>query len=664
MAVDYHSWNEKIYKYFFNEGSKDTDIIFYVNENVINDIGLELNIENPVESFCKCVLDKICQPRTYQQNEYILKLKNNISNEINEDNIPLQTAFIAFMIYAANILATDETDDDSEGEEQKYSRGYWNKIRYLIRNIKQVCPSNKPLMDNNNYDRCLEFFDSFEKFVNYNNFNFKFINIYERKQRRDLIGKPISHAIITEKDRIQLYNNHFFKYYEQEQDVLATDDLNLILQDEEFSKGFKKIAKKNRLNHFLKEQIKQLYKNYDGSKIEIIETKTTKGYSKREVKKRTFFKLSYDNEKFFEEIPCKNYKENELIIDNIKYSRDVNVFYRSLSEAEIDLSQTYLSEEKKISTKKEYRILVQNNDGNGYIEKQDSVKINDDILLISSEDFFNTNKEELTNIFGSKYTTERLNESLFVIKEKVIQSSPLLNIKDEGKIIFKKGLRNGGKNEYLDGAEPVLEIKKENQEIYFSIDEKPRMYLKEIPLNKENIPTLTKNIGKHKIEVWTKLKSLKTTKKGNIKEKEEIVHLGTKNYEIKDEFIEEQQSDFEFIEPKILYKIIDTNLQVITTTDFSDDKMNIINGCYIENLNIQENQNIVDTDKKEYIEMIIKAICKKFIRNECNWNEVYNRFIINLENYSETMSEPDQEKYIKQIVLKNITNKYLQKLGQ
>ncbi len=636
--ASYDNWNTKIYNEFFTNSKKDEYILFYVNEEVINKIGKILGEENPVESFCKCVLDKICKPRLYNNNEYILKLYN-ISNEIDNEEIPKQTAFIAFMIYAANILATEEKDTDNSEDEEEYSRGYWNKIRYLIRNIKKVNPSNT-LLDNNNYDICYKLFDTFEKYVSDKKFNFKFIKIYNRENRRDIVGKPISHAIITEEDRRKLCNDYFLTFYEQEQDELTDDNLNEIILDDKFSKGFQKIAKNEKLNDFLKEQIQNLYKNYDGSIYKKIGHKVVKG---------NYIKLIYEDKTYYEEFSCNGSQEEKIIINDNEYTKNDNVFSRSISKEDITLNQLLILNNKiKINDNKKYKLLVFNDNKDRYEEK-DTAKINDRALLISTKEFFERNKEKLESTLKLVFEPQKFNDLLYSIKGRIINCSELLNIKEDGKIILKKGLKNGGKSEYLAGAEPLLEIRKGCQDIFYSIDESKhlsinRKYLEPIKLSADKV--INSNIIKelyltteHEIEVWTKKGDTKITKKEKI---------GTKTYTIKEKF-EEQKSE-------LLYKIIDENCQFVTS-DNVEEKVNIINGCNIDNISIQENQKIIDTAKKEYVEMIIKSIYKRFIRNEYNGNEVYNRFLLNEKIYD---TEIDKERYIKDIVLKNIIDKYLQ----
>ena len=61
--ANYQDWNNEIYNNFFNENTKGIRCLFYVDEKLLNTIGKNLGEEKPLESFCKCVLNEICEER-------------------------------------------------------------------------------------------------------------------------------------------------------------------------------------------------------------------------------------------------------------------------------------------------------------------------------------------------------------------------------------------------------------------------------------------------------------------------------------------------------------------------------------------------------------------------------------------------------------------------
>ena len=144
--ANYQDWNNAIYKYIFNEDINN-DTLFEINEETIKYIGRTLLKEcEPKQSFCSCVLKEISEQKR-NSSQYQIKLKKVDCNI--KDNIPQQTAAIAFFILAASTMTDDKIYN---------SRAYWHKIPKLAENtIFKNIDEHIPQKD---YDDCTVFWSA------------------------------------------------------------------------------------------------------------------------------------------------------------------------------------------------------------------------------------------------------------------------------------------------------------------------------------------------------------------------------------------------------------------------------------------------------------------------------------------------------------------------
>ncbi len=576
MMANYQDWNNEIYNYFFNENPEGIRCLFYVDEKLINNIGEKLGEEKPLESFCKCVLNEICEERPRNKGIYGFKIENI---EKIKDNIPKQTALIAFFVYAATIMV-------NEGNFS--SNAYWgSKIKKIIAKYKNISEEqvDRNILYANEYDYCSELFDNFEQSVESQGYKIKFQKLYKRGNN-DIVGRIISQAIISDKDR-RLLNKQFEKI-NKNNNGLSDYDYKKIINQSGYSKGFQKAIAQEELKEKIKDIIKDLYNYFLENGDDYIDTINGK-------KLVISPKLRYysDSGEFLLEFKQKKNVPEEFE----EYKKDRDVFYKYIEPEEVSMCNKFYIENEEIKYlqndyTKEYILLVAEEQGD-YIENF-SANVSDNVVIIAGRLFFNKYRKNLNKIFDKDIKEKSLGEnnlsSLYILGATCKCPDSDFNIKSGDTIKLLKGLKNGQKDEYLQNAGPILNINKSNKNDIKRKNTNGKVFI----INNKNSSTdysidngsfqpykipirlNDKQIGPHCIKVK---------------------HVPNKNYEIKYEF---EERDQEFI-----YNYFQDGIFV--KTNGNGENPNFINGCYIENLFLSNKPGSINEDKKTYINNIIKA---------------------------------------------------------
>ena len=228
--MDYEFWNKNIFEYFFSIDNANTEILFCVDDNVINIVGKKNNVPSPINDFCQSVSKKI----VFSSSSKNLIRLNNFKVEV-INNIPSQTALIAFFILAATRMG--ENSDFSQ-------RAYYPYLRKLcelggFNNIKEGLYSSDTDIFKNNI---------FKNFSNYININcvgklgkINFENLYgENSNSR--VGLPIYQSMISSNDKALLTKIFDLARGNNHNQIFSND-----FKSNNYSRVFKAMFKKNNL---------------------------------------------------------------------------------------------------------------------------------------------------------------------------------------------------------------------------------------------------------------------------------------------------------------------------------------------------------------------------------------------------------------------------------
>ncbi len=567
--MNYQLWNKKIFEYFFNKNNANKEVLFCVDEDVLLKIGEEFNIvkHEILDNFCKVVSEQLLYLNS--KNENVIRL-NKIRLEISED-IPSQTAIIAFFIFAASKMGKDKHISN---------RNYYLHLKSLSEKFY-----DKPIQKGfrvNDREKYFEIYNHFENYLN-NEMNGKFGKVrFEKlfqkvsRKREDWIGIPIFQSMISRKDRALLTN--FFDTAQNNR-ILISD-----LPISKFSQVFKTMAHHEKYKYILENKINFLYENWDGQVCEIDEKTNEERYILTP-------KLLYTKARFgfsFYEIIKYKKNMNEFIFDNKIYSKSSNFenYYNPvvITTNDINLQSKEITVNNKFKIrypKRDFILLKKSEVFEGYYIECNSAEIGDNISIISTPAFFKKNSlliNSITdNIVKPIFIDENLPHLMIIDSIKVLKESRSLNIFAKDKIFLKKGLRNGHKFEYLKKAEPLLFFSNNvNKIITFFIDGKIFETNSGYPFD---LRICNNSVGTHYISTQNE---------------------NSLNYKIIDK-IEEKP-----FEP--IFKYFDKTC-IRLTSNPAKHSTNLINGCHIQNYKPVYNLN---KDFKKYkILTILKAISKK-----------------------------------------------------
>ena len=561
--MDYQCWNEAIFNFFFNKTVSEKEVLFCVDEDILLCIGKTWQVDKAqiIDNFCETVSKQIISLNS--KNENIIRL-NNIKLEI-INNIPSQTAIIAFFILAASRMGKDKIIS---------SRNYYAHLKSLSEKFYDS-PTQKGFRFNDK-EKYFKIFSHFEDYVNISlngklgKIKFERLFQNERRIRTDWIGIPIFQSMISRKDKALLTTEFAKARYEK----IFIDDIAI----NKFSHVFKTLSFNEKYKQILEDKINLLYKNWDGQVYDIDE-KTNKEY---------FIltpKILYTKERFgytFYEIIKYNKALNEFKLNNINYTKslDLENFYNPIP---IEINNINLKD-KKVNINDKYIIRYPERDFillkkseviSGHYIECNTAEIGDTISIIGTPSFFKRNLQRINSITDKQinpvFIDENIPDLILIEKIKIIKEESLFNIVTNDRISLKKGLKNGHKYEYLKYAEPLLFLTNNGSDILLSIDGEPsETQGKAIDLRKQH-----NSIGIHRIQ----------RNNNNL------------NYKIIDR-IDEQE-----FKPIFSWYNCSVNIVKSPTPDIST--RNLINGCYIENYTIENNI------KATKIQAILNTIQKK-----------------------------------------------------
>ena len=468
---DYKDWNKAIYEFYFQ--NIDDDPMFSVDEETITYIGHKIGInENPVENFCRCILKEM-----------------DNGNKINPDglsfysgnNIPSQTAGLAFFIYIASLMGSDKDKYDEkaywvklEGDKDgdKKRKG---KIEEFLGYKRKITQSDR--------SKIRELFESFAIHVSDKlGIEYTFENYFSYPN----IGIPMTQAVITERDYCKLTQE--FKIIETKTDKINIKNIiNFIVNDikrdsdrENNKKKYslilrtciKKIAENENLETKIKEKLEKLYEKWvDSGKPELeFDEKTKKRkvnsinllysyYTDVNDELHGFYTAriidGYNSIRFNDE---KGHKYELIKDDDPVYYKKIPLKNETLTLKE----KSYRSEEGLIVKREAKDYIIFKRNVNIYIESR--IKEGDTFAIISNETFFNEKKEYIEdNIIIDGEMPYRIpieDTSLYVSQDMMANSfdNDMVSFDPKEKLHFKKGLKTrSNENTWIKEAPPIIE---------------------------------------------------------------------------------------------------------------------------------------------------------------------------------------------------------------
>lgn len=451
----YQIWNKAIFDYFFNSSEKGQEVLFNVDKDIIESIGNKYKIDKPFIDFCKNVSNYILKKD--KNNKYKISLEH-ISLNV-EQNIPQQTALIAFFILAASMMKADK---------EHSSRNYYKRLMELSLNS-----SDKNIVIIAGVNDKQSFKDIFEKFQTYINdtlngnkgyIYFKGINEKDGRKNKDYIGIPIFQSMISQKDKCILT-----KIFDEKRD----DDINLSdLPQKGFSTVFNKMISEEKYQGKMLVVITKLRENwngiieeiYNGQKRNKINVKLLYCEDDEYVSFYEFFYLRKNIEKIH--LSDKYFENKDSIFINLARLHNLNHF-----------NGQELKNEENITFKfPENQILLFKFDDNGYYLQTNSINIGDKFSLLAYPSIFKSYSKELSFITGM--TKEELESKLIRIHGNTPEKYLLhgvfakkyfdcfIKIKENLKIICTKGLKvNNEQNTYLLGVGPLICVNQNTDKI-------------------------------------------------------------------------------------------------------------------------------------------------------------------------------------------------------
>lgn len=181
MPLSYNEWNKKLFHHFFNENAAYEEVIIYVDEKVINQIG---NPDGDIEDFIYAVKSwmgythrsNLCQKAFSVYKEWVNSRKDFLE--------PLYFAYLVFFIYAGSI-------EDQEG------RSYYRKLNTLL---------DDPSRDSGtppSFDRMEALWEDLDSYTSeIKNGEIGIFSKVETEYRH--VGNPLSQSLITQEDRNKL----------------------------------------------------------------------------------------------------------------------------------------------------------------------------------------------------------------------------------------------------------------------------------------------------------------------------------------------------------------------------------------------------------------------------------------------------------------------------
>lgn len=591
-TLNYSQWNEEIFKYFFNKENANKKVLFCVDENVIAEIGLNNNMpeKDSLFDFCKSVSEKIL----YQNKNKNWKIKLSNFNISIQNNIPSQTALIAFYILAASKMGEDKIC----GKSNISDRNYYIKLAQLSEDVgyknieKAHCSNDKEIY--------FKLFNDFEKFVNSKIDEYgtiEFIPLFKKKERKreDWVGIPIFQSMISHLDKAYLAN-YFSKIYTKN-NIVSLDNLKVSKFWNKFSSVFRNISNNEEYRLILEEHLINLYEDWEADPC------TYDIQANKKIKKNVFkfakilylYQKEYDDYNFYEVF--KNESEIKILkIDdnNIfeKYNSN-DYYFKEIDKKDISLfNKQYHNHEsiKFYNIRNENFILLKKSDEfEDYFIETDKAEVGDVISIIAEPCFFKIYYNEIKKVINKDFDL-MLNEitpiKYLLENVQAFEESSLLNIRNIDRCKFSNGLKQGNTKKYLKGAEPIVTFPTKRNQTTMQIC---------IDNNTENLNDNTIDFRKYNLSVGEH-KICYSGKEDSFQIVDEIENIDNKNVNI-----------YNYLE----------NFKLKKTAEYRGTIKNLINGCFIENLEIlSDNYIVTNTQKRNYINYIINAIKKKQMNNK------------------------------------------------
>ncbi|MGN0030459.1 MAG: tetratricopeptide repeat protein [Candidatus Gastranaerophilaceae bacterium] len=452
--IIYDDWNNAIYNYYFKDKNLPPDFLFFVDENIISEIGKGFDTENPIKDFCKCIRNRI----TY--NDKIDLDKSNWVSRKPERN----TAIIAFFIYIASCLGEKNSDN--------FIDSYWeicaNKLNIPLKKNQSVFEYNPQ-----NKKKYFDMFNQFATFIsNQNHLNFRFESLYNRTEgQSDYIGLPISQSMISTKDRY-LLSQVFDKYNDRKFDSLYSYVVN---NPEGYSKIFKKLCRDSKYSYKIKETVRYLRENWDNVVVDIDEKSKTGSRILAAPFLIGFYKTQYGDFKIGVTTYNKNNEKLSFKYKNIDYEllqRGNGKFYQlntkffdntnnNVFENYSIISNLKIKLKNKL-TEKNFILLTQADDGSYVQVPNNFVMQNTTFSILGTRDFF---ENEYTSYFEDyvEELKQPLNtniEDIYIVTDLFAESydNEYIKLATKDKVTPEKGLKID-RNTYVEGAGPVISVK-------------------------------------------------------------------------------------------------------------------------------------------------------------------------------------------------------------
>lgn len=460
----YQIWNKEVFNYFFNSENNGQELLFNVDIETIQLLGRKLKIENPLSDFCRCVAQKIL--KRSKNNNFKINV-DEIKTDVVE-NIPRQTAVIAFFILAASIMQTDK---------EHSCRNYYERLKKLLLiNLPQNDANINSKMNSREKDKVEKLFYDFQNYLNLKLNGKKgyiyFRSLYEKEGRsnRDFVGIPKYQSMMSQNDRC-LLTKIFDKKSGEE--IYITD-----LQDSKFSTVFKMTLSDTNLQKRLLDYINNLNKNWDGLIQEIYD-----GIKRSKINIKLLYVENGDEIAFFEYflLRCND-------IENIKVSGKIFRREDSLFINEIGISslahfnnQEAFCETEKISFKfpEKELVLFKLDAEKGYYMQVNSLNVGDTFSILAYPSVLKQNLDEILCITGltEEQFTKKLQKPEEITQDKLLvhnltakkPSDSFLTVKEKTVIKLARGLKvNNEKNTYLCNAQPQIYLKSNVREVYLN----------------------------------------------------------------------------------------------------------------------------------------------------------------------------------------------------
>lgn len=206
---NYHKWNEALFKYFFNDATKDKIVYLFVNKKVITEVGMNLDMgeADAIGSFCKSV-------------SHFSPINSNLFRDLHvltdrwwnnrKDKIPPFIGLLCLCVYAASKMEADQNEGVGV-----------NNYYFRLREVLGFSGIGKPPY----FENTINMWSKLYEWQQENNNRFGYTPSFPLGSK--FAGLPRSQCLIRETDRHLLYQ-HFRECGYHKKEVV---DKNVIKYD-------------------------------------------------------------------------------------------------------------------------------------------------------------------------------------------------------------------------------------------------------------------------------------------------------------------------------------------------------------------------------------------------------------------------------------------------